>query len=62
MEGFSVFRFRGTLLAADQIDRITPIPVLVIHGTEDDKVLYYHAQEIYKKAGEPKCGRFQTDI
>ena len=28
--------------------------MLVIRSTEADKVLYYHAQEIYKKAGEPK--------
>ena len=38
----------------DFIGLIAPIPVLVIHGTQDDKVLYYHAQKIYKKAGEPK--------
>ncbi len=39
---------------SDQIDRIAPILVLVTHNMEDDKVLYYHAQEIYKKAGEPE--------
>ncbi len=50
------------LSPADQIDRIAPIPVLMIHSTEDDKVLYYHAQEIYKRPVNPNiCGRFQTD-
>lgn len=36
------------------IDKISPRPLLLIHGDKDDLVPVAHARELYKKAGEPK--------
>ncbi len=36
------------------IDRISPIPLLFIHGTHDRVVPFQHAKRFYKKAREPK--------
>ena len=38
----------------DAIGAITPRPVLLIHGTEDDVVPLPHARELYEAANEPK--------
>ena len=36
------------------IDRISPRPILLIHGDKDDLVPVEHARRLYEKAGEPK--------
>jgi len=36
------------------IDKISPIPMLIIHGTKDDTVPISHAWKLYKKAKQPK--------
>jgi len=36
------------------IGRISPRPLLLIHGDKDDLVPVEHAHKLYKKAGEPK--------
>jgi fermentation-respiration switch protein FrsA (DUF1100 family) len=38
----------------DDIMKIAPIPVLIIHGTADPVVPYHHAQVLYAAAREPK--------
>jgi len=38
----------------DQIERITPRPLLIIHGSKDDVVEPSQAWALYDKAGEPK--------
>ena len=36
------------------VQNITPVPLLIIHGTADQVVPYRHAQVLFEKAGEPK--------
>jgi len=36
------------------IDKISPRPLLLIHGEKDDLVPVEHARKLFKKAGEPK--------
>jgi len=36
------------------IDRITPRPLLLVHGSKDEVVAIADAQQLYDKAGEPK--------
>ncbi|MBM4446212.1 MAG: alpha/beta fold hydrolase [Chloroflexi bacterium] len=36
------------------IDRISPHPLLLIHGDKDDLVPIEHAYKLYKEAGQPK--------
>lgn len=36
------------------IDRISPIPVIVIHGTADRVVPFPHGERLYRQAKEPK--------
>ena len=36
------------------IDKISPRPLLVVHGDDDEVVPLEHAHELYKKAKEPK--------
>jgi len=38
----------------DQINRIAPRPVLIVHGTEDEVVPVNHALQLYQAAGDPK--------
>jgi fermentation-respiration switch protein FrsA (DUF1100 family) len=38
----------------DDIAKLAPIPVLIIHGTADPVVPYHHAQALYAAAREPK--------
>lgn len=37
------------------IDQISPIPILLIHCTQDSLVSYHHSEWLYEKAKEPKC-------
>ncbi|MFC1815136.1 alpha/beta hydrolase [Thermodesulfobacteriota bacterium] len=36
------------------IDQVAPIPVLLIHCTQDSLVSYHHSEKLYAKAQEPK--------
>ena len=36
------------------IDKISPIPLLLIHGTSDEVVPYHHSQLLFDQAKEPK--------
>jgi len=36
------------------IDRVSPHPLLMIHGDKDDLVPVEHAHKLYEKAGQPK--------
>jgi uncharacterized protein len=36
------------------VPKISPIPLLIIHGTADTVVPYYHAKKLYAAAREPK--------
>lgn len=36
------------------IEKISPRPLLIIHGTQDDVVYLSSARELYERAGEPK--------
>ncbi|NKB24210.1 MAG: alpha/beta fold hydrolase [Kiritimatiellae bacterium] len=38
----------------DVVQKISPIPLLIIHGTSDEVVSYKHAQTLFKAANEPK--------
>jgi fermentation-respiration switch protein FrsA (DUF1100 family) len=38
----------------DCIDRISPRPLLLVHGSRDETVDVSHARRLYAKAGEPK--------
>jgi len=48
LEGFS------TVSPLRWIDRISPHPILLIHGEKDDLVPIEHAHRLYEKAREPK--------
>jgi fermentation-respiration switch protein FrsA (DUF1100 family) len=36
------------------VARLSPLPFLLLHGTEDDVIPYSHATRLFSKAGEPK--------
>ncbi|MBI5885431.1 MAG: alpha/beta fold hydrolase [Deltaproteobacteria bacterium] len=36
------------------IGRVSPVPVLIIHGAEDATNMPYHSQRLFEAAGEPK--------
>ena len=42
------------LSPADYVGRIAPIPLLLIHGTEDEIIPFRHAELLLARAGEPK--------
>ncbi|MCQ9207958.1 MAG: lysophospholipase [Omnitrophica bacterium] len=44
----------GKISPIDVIDRISPIPLLIIHGDKDPIIFKRHAQALYNKAKEPK--------
>jgi putative redox protein len=48
LDGFSLVR------PIDQIKRISPRPLLIVHGTEDDVVDPSQAWALYDRAREPK--------
>lgn len=39
---------------ADNIGKISPVPVCLIHGTNDPIVSHQHSERLYQAAGEPK--------
>jgi dipeptidyl aminopeptidase/acylaminoacyl peptidase len=38
----------------DYVDKVSPRPLLLVHGTNDDVVDVSHARRLYAKAGQPK--------
>lgn len=38
----------------DDIATISPRPILILHGTADDTIRFYHAERLFAAAGEPK--------
>ena len=36
------------------VSRISPIPLLLIHGTADKIIPYSHAEQLFRLAGEPQ--------
>ena len=38
----------------ENIAKVTPLPVLLIHGTKDAIVSHRHSERLYRAAGEPK--------
>jgi uncharacterized protein len=44
----------GTVSPLKWIDKISPCPLLLIHGDKDDLVPVEHARKLFEKAGEPK--------
>ncbi|MEM2905156.1 MAG: alpha/beta fold hydrolase [Candidatus Bathyarchaeia archaeon] len=38
----------------DEVGRIAPRPVLLVHGTEDEKVPFENARRLYGAAGQPR--------
>lgn len=40
--------------AINVVDKISPIPIFLIHSKEDDMIPYEHSLQIFEKAKEPK--------
>ncbi|MFN8391495.1 MAG: alpha/beta hydrolase [Bdellovibrionota bacterium] len=38
----------------DVVDRISPLPLLILHGDSDRTVSFYHSEKLYERAKEPK--------
>lgn len=53
MPGAGAF-FDDTYSAERYIDKLAPIPLLLLHGTSDFVVPYAHAVKLFEKAREPK--------
>jgi len=43
-----------TVAPIEHIDKISPKPLLLVHGADDDVVPAEHVERLYKKAGRPK--------
>ena len=43
-----------TITPINWIDKISPRPLLLVHGDADELIPLEHAQKLYRKAGEPK--------
>jgi uncharacterized protein len=43
-----------TIAPVNWIDRISPRPLLLVHGDADEVIPPEHAQRLYRRAGEPK--------
>jgi len=46
--------FAKKIRPIDVIDKIAPIPLLIIQGDRDPTIFRHHAEALYKKAKEPK--------
>lgn len=40
--------------AIDYVDKIAPVPLLIVHGTADGMIPYSQAEALFEKAKEPK--------
>lgn len=38
----------------DSVDKIAPVPLMLLHSKQDEIIPYQHAQALYTAAGEPK--------
>lgn len=54
LKPFAALLIGNRLSPIDTVQNITPVPLLIIHGTADQTVPYKHAQVLFEKAGEPK--------
>lgn len=45
---------RNQYVARDYVDKIAPIPLLLLHGTNDSVISHSHSQTLYNLAHEPK--------
>lgn len=45
---------RDTYSARHYVDKIAPIPLLLLHGTNDSVIPHSHSQTLYDLAQEPK--------
>lgn len=45
---------RNQYVARDYVDKIAPIPLLLLHGTNDSVIPHSHSQTLYNLAHEPK--------
>jgi fermentation-respiration switch protein FrsA (DUF1100 family) len=50
----SLFSVTNSYSSDEFIDQVSPIPILLIHCTEDSLVSYHHSERLYEKAKEPK--------
>ena len=50
----SLFSVTNSYSSDEFIDQVSPIPILLIHCTEDSLVSYHHSEWLYEKAKEPK--------
>ena len=46
--------FSRKIRPIDVVDKISPIPFLIIQGDKDPIIFMHHAEKLYKKAKEPK--------
>ncbi len=49
------FTIGNSLSPKRQIDKISPTPLIIIHGTDDAMIPYKYAKRLFKKANEPKA-------
>jgi len=50
----SFFSVTNSYSPDEFIDQVSPIPILLIHCTQDSLVSYHHSERLYEKAKEPK--------
>ena len=54
LAGLHAGRSLADFAPGDAIARLSPRPVLVIHGTEDEIIAFEHGRRLFDRAGEPK--------
>ena len=54
LKPFAYFLIGNKLSPKKYVGDISPTPLLIIHGTNDEVVSYKHARKLFKKAKEPK--------
>ena len=54
LKPFAYFLIGNKLSPKKYVGDISPTPLLIIHGTNDEVVSYKHAKKLFKKAKEPK--------
>lgn len=50
----ALFKPNGEYDPLDYIGRISPVPIMFLHGTDDHVIPFAHSQQLYAKAGSPK--------
>lgn len=50
----SFFSVTNDKSAEDFIDQISPVPILLLHCTQDSLVSYHHSEMLFEKAKDPK--------